>query len=72
MEAKSPEEKAEYAEKIRRKIKDYRSNMSEEEKMQNSENLRKSCLNYYNSDRYDPEIRGEQVRKGLNGENSKD
>ncbi len=72
MEAKSPEEKAEYADKIRRKIKDYRSNMSEEEKMQNSENLRKSCLNYYNSDRYDPEIRGEQVRKGLNGENSKD
>lgn len=54
-----------HVEKQKISARKYFDNLSNEEKQKRSELYRYHSLNYYNSDRYDPNVKSEQIKNGI-------
>lgn len=68
---KSEEEKQKISKKLSERISFVRQNRSEEENLIHNEKVRLGVLKYYNSEKYDPELKSKLVKEGLQNANDK-
>jgi hypothetical protein len=65
MSSKTAQEKTEMGRKISTKVKAFQQNMPKERRDEILRKLAERGLKYYQSDRYDPEVRSKQIKEGI-------